>query len=414
MAVIVTAFCLDSLLKIRLGTAFVQLAIPLMLLVPIWYYSFGIKRWANAGSRLRYDLLFPLLIGFAALQFGMARSGSAYLMILSYLVIAYFVYWSVSLAGRAVDWVALSRYALILLLVTGFVQYGLKNALGIDLFMRGLDGDYYEGKGTLGLRMRGFFLEPNWFGLMLFSWLYLFVGGRSRLSYIDKAIVGLSLIALFLSDNRTILVLLLLLAGYSRIRRYLGPVQWVMPLAVVSLFTGIYIFYSTNCGLVTDRSASARLCTSGNIIERWENDDLKAQLFGYGLSNWGSYSNELGFSRSNYKRDQPLTRRDNAEPYVFLFEMGLFSFLIFAIDLLVVGKRASRAMDAMFVAAIYTTALFYPIYTFLPYIFPLAIVRARIFTLPARPRTRAASRTPAVPTAPAASTSPLAPEGAQR
>lgn len=385
LGIIVTAFCLDSLLKFDVGGMYLQLGVVLLLLIPIWYYFLDRSGNRLSGTWLPSDILIALLFFQMAAQFIIAKNYAVYFVVLSYFIIYMFEYWCIWLIHDQVDWRKLARLALSILIFSGLLEYTLKTYLGINIFLRDMGAEYFENKGPLGVRMRGFYLEPNWYGLMMFSWLYLYLRGTSRLTAENFVIVGLSLFCLYLSDNRTTMGLLIILGLYSRVRRYLGALQWFMPAAILAIATAFYVHYSIHCDQVVDRTASARLCTSGNVIAIWRDSELKSQLFGYGFSNWGYYSNDLGFSRSNYLREQALTRRDNAEFYVFLFEMGLMSMLIFAADLLWIGKKAKRSMDAMFVVAIYISGFFYPIYMFIVYIVPLTVVRAKIFATQATP-----------------------------
>lgn len=391
VAIIVTAFCLDSLLKFDVGGMYLQLGVLLLLLIPIWYFLVDRQQNNTNNIRLPADLLIALLFFQMLAQFTIAKNFAAYLVVFSYFIIYIFEYWCIYLIHDRVDWRKLARLALLILIFSGLLEYILKSYLGINIFLRDMGAEYFENKGPLGVRMRGFYLEPNWYGLMMFSWVYLYLRGATRITVENSIIVGLCLVCLYLSDNRTTLGLLIVLGLYSRVRRFLGVLQWLMPAVILAIVTAFYVHYSIHCDEVVDRTASARLCTSGNIIAIWRNSDLKSQLFGFGFSNWGYYSNDLGFSRSNYLREQALTRRDNAEFYVFLFEMGLASMAMFAADLLLIGKKARRSMDAMFVVAIYISGFFYPIYMFIVYIVPLTVVRAKIFA-PKAPPLEASSR----------------------
>ena len=382
VALIVTAFCMDSLLKISVGGFFVQAAIPLLLLIPIWYFVIDKNRSPLSNNRQSKDIFIIALLLFILVQLPMARNSNVYFAMAFYMFVATFQYWAISLIHERVNWTKMALYALILFIVTGFIEYGLKYLFRVEFFVRGLDESYYENKGTLGIRMRGLFLEPNWFGLSMFAWFYLYIRDLDRIGLGNSAIIIFTFLCFYFSDNRTILGISIIILLYYPLSRHLGRLKILMPIALVSFSAFLYVYYSINCGSVVDRTASARLCTSGNIIAIWNQVDIIKKLFGFGFSNWGIYSNEMGFSRSNFLKDQSLTRRDNAEFYVFLFEMGVASIVLFGMDLFVLGRKASKAVDAMFIATIYLSGFFYPLYTFLPYLLPVAVVRAKIFARP--------------------------------
>jgi len=141
----------------------------------------------------------------------------------------------------------------------------------------------------------------------------------------------------------------------------------------------MFVYLSFNQDFIQDRSSLARTFTAYNAITYLFDHDFTTIFFGVGFSNWGYYSNFLEFSWSNSTFDQSLTRRDNSEFYVFLFEQGIFVFLLFAFDLIRVGFKSNKYLDSVFIALIYVSGLFYPIYSFLMYMIPLMIVRGRVF-----------------------------------
>jgi len=376
--IVITSLCLDSLLKIPVGENYLHFSIILSL---AFIFFLGLQR---PGSTLRRvgavanDKGLLLIATYAAVHVVFAMNISVFFTL--YLYIAFFVlmYIIANILSDKVNWRSAAEYALILLIVTGFVQYALANLFGFQLELRGLDASYYSGKGDLGYRMRGFFLEPNWFGLALYSWLYLYIRETERFNKRFSVVATLALATLYISNNRLILVLVCLLFLGLVIPKRSKVLNTFFALGCVIAAVALYLLFSVDDGGIEDRSATARLYTSAAILTRWNESDLLTKIIGNGFSNWGFYSNKFGFSKSNYLMDQSLTRRDNAEIYVFLFEMGVLSFLIFGYDILRQARRSIHKLDLLFVCSIYLSGLFYPVFTFIYYLFPYLVVRAKL------------------------------------
>src|SRR4029079_15275241 len=115
---------------------------------------------------------------------------------------------------KPADWDALSRLALWTVIIGGFIQYLLARSMGIQIAVRERE---YVYAGEFGLRMRGMFLEPNYFGLVLLSWLYVYVSSKRRYRGSDIVLLGLTVLALFLSYNRMILLVGALLFSFRGI-----------------------------------------------------------------------------------------------------------------------------------------------------------------------------------------------------
>lgn len=374
---VIALLCFDSLLKVRLGPFYIQAGILLAL-------TLFILRSAENGinivrNSIRYD--YPLLLAsiYILLHFALALDFKVYLTILSYFIIFTFLYTYLSTLSKGIDWGRCSRFAIVILLLTGGFQYFLINVLGIQLELRSVSSEYYAGNGDLAFRMRGFFLEPNWFGLVLFSWTYLFIRSTEKFSKLDRLLILLVALAMYLSGNRLIYLLSLVIFLVSFIRDDMFLIKRWLPISSFIIAFFAFVYLSIEWDGTGDRSAIARLYTAANIFRIWLDSDIFIKIFGFGFSNWGYYSNLLEFSWSNYLFDQSLTRRDNSELYVVVFEMGLFGLAIIVLDLVCVGIKSKNILDSMFILSFYIAAFFYPIYSFLMYLFPLMVVRSRIF-----------------------------------
>jgi len=371
--------CFDSVLKIPVGPIFMQPGILIGLLTLLLITLNNINSNKPFLTKNLLDKPTSILLIYSIAHIALAKNLDVYFSILSYLAIYALMYIFINHVYAYVNWSKLSKLAVVTLVSTGLIQYLFINLFNIQLELRGLDSSYYANKGNLGTRMRGFFLEPNWYGLALFSWLFLYYYHQQQKKWTDYGLASLSILCLYLSENRTIFILLAICVFSIYAERYLKSFRRIIPIAIVATAAIIYFYFSVAVNDFDDRSAMARTYTAANIINIWLTDNLVTKMIGHGLSNWGYYSNILEFSRSNYTFDQALTRRDNAEIYVYLFEMGAISFAIFAYDLFNIGKKSRTLSPPIFVACLYLSSLFYPIYGFIMYLIPLMVIRCGIF-----------------------------------
>lgn len=368
--------CVDSLLKINFLGFFLQAGILAALIGLAATYVAKIK------AKNTPDLIVWLLAVYIALHYALALDIKTFLSCAAYPATFGAIYLFIRRIHPYVNWQRIARTAVLVLLATGYLQYLLINVFEIQIELRGIDYTYYEGKGTLGSRMRGFFLEPNWFGLSLFAWSFLYIYKIESLKKSDALIIFFVIIAIYLSNNRLIYLLCIYMLAIAFASTRLPKIAKIAPAASVFLACTLFILISSYYPEIADRSAAARTYTMAKTWQVWTESELLTQIVGYGFSNWGHYSNNWALSWSNYRLDQALTRRDNAEIYVFLFEMGALSFVIFAADLLIIGRRALKPIAAAFIGAIYIASLFYPLYQFLIYLIPLMVVRHEILTQP--------------------------------
>lgn len=372
-------FCFDSLLKIPIGSNYLHISIVVLLIY------FVVRYFAYPTSAIVYikalssDKPLVLMLCLSLMHVYSALDLSVYLVTVSYLLAFALVYVFICSLPRQMDYERIAKAAVIILIATGIFQYILINAFSYQIELRDISVAYYEDKGTLGTRMRGFYLEPNWYGLSLFAWTYLLIRSENIAKWNRVMLIPLAAACLILSNNRLVLALLGFLLIARVISRRSEGGLYVYSVIFLLASIGLYGYFSLADVAFADRSAAARFFTAGNVFARWVDSEWVIKVFGNGLSNWGAYSNEFGFSASNYLMDQALTRRDNAEVYVFLFEMGVMSFLIFVFDIISSASRANRGLDFAFMSTIYVAALFYPIYQFMFYLIPYAIVRSIIY-----------------------------------
>lgn len=371
---IVILFCFDSLFKLNVGFGYLHLSV--ILIATIFLFGFFDKHnFPGFGLNVVYfDKPVLMLIVFTFVHFLFAESFQIYVIMFSYLLFFAFIYSYVFSLFKHISLASISFVALVSMIGSGYFQYFL-NHFGFNISLRGIDDGYYL---NIGDRLRGFFLEPNWYGLVLYSWLYVFATSVKRYDIKFYVVVALSIGCLLLSNNRLVYFFIALLIFHHFIILPFGRIRVVFPFIFVVCASVIFIYSALNYDLIDDRSAVARLYTAANVFDIFLHSDLWVKLVGHGFSNWGSHSNEFGFSWSNYMVDQSLLRRDNAENYVYLYEMGVLSIFVFIYDLIFCAKVSKSLSDPLFLATIIVASFFYPIYTFMFYMIPYMFVRSRL------------------------------------
>ena len=372
--VVVFLTCFDSLLKASVAGFYVQAGIiiamaALLAMLADKNYHFNEKIVKKDNT----IIIFYILI---AIGLPNAVHLAVYFKMLFYFLVFTLVYIYVSESSGSVNIQRLSSICVLTLCVTGIFQYGFADIFSMQLELRGVQSEHYY---YLANRMRGFFLEPNWYGLILFSWLFVYVRSLERLALYPIFLIALSVSCLFLSENRLIYFFLALFIFVYFFGGLAGRLRRFIPVVILLSSGGLFLYLAMAGGLDGDRSAAARFYTGYNVVSTMLSYPLDAQLLGKGFSNWGWFSNELELSWSNYLFDQSLTRRDNSEIYVVFFEMGYLGLLLFIYDGWFLGsKREADTLDVVFLMCMYIAGMFYPIYQFLMYMLPMMIVRNRV------------------------------------
>tara|TARA_B110000211_G_scaffold234628_2_gene305207 strand:+ start:2037 stop:3203 length:1167 start_codon:yes stop_codon:yes gene_type:complete len=374
-SIVAMLLCLDSALKINAAGIYLQAG---LLVALVSFILLMLSRDYLMLPVLRRDRGLILICGVIVLHSYMAHDIFVYLRMLFYMLMFYVVYIFVSLSVSAADLKKVSFYCILILCITGILQYGSTN-FGGGFQLRGMDAEYYLKNGDLAYRMRGFFLEPNWFGIVLSSWFYIYFRSVSNYRSFDFLFLFvLTLLCLILSGNRLILLFFCAIFFLSLLHGKGWVGYFRLPMLVLLLAAFLFWMLALFGGF-EDRSAAARLYTAHQILSIVGDSSFTELVFGYGFSTWGEYSNLLEFSWSNYTFDQELTRRDNSELYVVLFEMGLLGVFIYAYDAYTLtSKRKANILDRYFLVFVYISSFVYPMYTFMMYMMPYMIVRASL------------------------------------
>ncbi|MDH4610267.1 hypothetical protein [Pseudomonas sp. BN102] len=373
-------FSLDSLLKINLESIRVHISHILLLLV---FAAAALSSKLPAKDYFRKHKAIGALSIYLALHFILVDDKKSYFIVLSYFTIAIITHITIYSFRDRIDFSSIFKISIYTLIATGLTQYSLHIAFGYQLTLGGLDASYYNNGGSIAGRMRGMFLEPNWYGLYLSATLlgYFITTKRKDVSI---ALIAGSLICLFLSGNRltlyySLISSVLFIAGQRVQKRTIGLSMFASVVPVI-LFILLTFNPILTASVESDRSAAARSITAYKTYTYMiENFTPTKILIGNGLSTWGEVSYEESLSsRSDPERSK--VARDTSESYVILFELGVLGAALFLLDI-ISAYRLSRASPQgaqiiLLASLMLTSAFYYPIFFFMMYMAPYFATRS--------------------------------------
>lgn len=372
-------FSLDSLIKINFDDFRIHISHLLIIVVVIASFASS-KKWVSNYARHNKTIIFLLV--YLLLHVFFANDLKTYIVVLSYFILAVLTHVAIYTYANKINFSYFFKISLIILIGTGAAQYLLQNAFNYQLTLGGLSDDYYSDGGSIAERMRGFFLEPNWYGLYLAASV---IGYMITTTQPKKTVylLSLSIICLYLSGNRlTLYFSLLSIAVYfyekmvHRVPKTILMGACLVPMALLLILT-----FSTSLSdsVGDDRSASARSVTAlktATFIQ--SNFSPTAILFGNGLSTWGEVSLQENLS-SRATAERSKTARDTSESYVVLFELGIIGVILFLLDFRATWRLAARRPESsqiiIMTMLVFNAAFYYPIFYFMMYLAPYYAAR---------------------------------------
>jgi len=387
--IIYISFAFDSALKLGVGGFRIHFGILVILILSVIEYLDNPRTIKLAGFFRKNWSLFP----FVLYLFGHAFINSSFPGIpitLTYFILGlwvfYFLYNKESyISDRAIiifQWV---------LIVTGLFQSALFQIFDYQLAF--FDAEHYAVNASFATRLRGFYLEPNWFSISLtFNSLLLFLRyGNSLMK--QKGLIALSFITLLLNGSYGFVGVIIL--GYVfRIFIDLPRVSKRNIIVFVIMFFvagGLILsrnLYKSNSGDASKRAlisvnTGSRLLPAIRTVLFMSNKTGNEQLFGLGIGSWpyiGIKENKLGylgFGNVSYDSLVKPARRDSAEFQVFLLELGYLGIVIFLFDYGYNYWRFGRLNMIYSIASACMLAAFfvYPVFKFYMYLVPFYLIR---------------------------------------
>lgn len=372
-------FSLDSLIKINLEDFRIHIS-HLLLIIAMALSAISTKKWLGQYARQNRTIIFLLV--YLLLHVFIAADLKTYIVVLSYFLLAIMTHAAIFTYANKINFNLFFKRTLILLVATGFAQYLLYVVFNYQISLGGLSDTYYNDGGSIANRMRGFFLEPNWYGLYLAS---AFIGYIMTLDEKRPHILlmSLSFACLFLSENRLTLYFVLLSTSIFFYEKHVHKIQkyfLIMVCLAPIIFLLTLTFSDTLSGAAgDDRSVSARSVTVLKTATYIENNfSPPSLLFGNGLSTWGEIAYQENLS-SRASSEKSKTARDTSESYVVVFELGLVGALLFFLDFYTTcntaTKRTEKTQIIILSSLVFCAAFYYPTFYFMMYLAPYFAAR---------------------------------------
>ncbi|WP_299533705.1 hypothetical protein [Ulvibacterium sp.] len=261
----------------------------------------------------------------------------------------------------------------IILIITGLIQFFV--FLFFDHQINFLDTDHYSKVSSVAIRLRGFFIEPNWYAIAISFNTFLLIG-KNLSAFIKKhlTLFIVTILVMLLNGTFGTLIILLAVYGYKYLKKNFVIAFFLL---IIGALTINYILEGR--ASIKKGKSGIELFNYGSRVRPFQKvvDYLNEQgnwkwMFGEGLGSWGTLGIENKLSVLRFEADPKF--RDSSELHVFLFELGLVGTLVFFLDFLTIwfkGNREDfhlRGALLLFVAAF----LLYPIFKFwmyMPYYF---------------------------------------------
>lgn len=365
-----TSIALDSLLKVNFGLR-IHLGLFFILICNVLFF---LKNHNRFFTGVKSDKAFFFFVAYCFIS-GYFYAAAGFYQVFIYLLMAsnlcLFVYFTAKhwnyKVFHAFQWV---------LIVTGISQFLLFKVFGYQITF--IDAEHYMKGSSVSGRLRGFFIEPNWYAIAIsFNTFILFGKDIVKYFYQNKIIVLLTFVAMIL--NGTFATLGIVLIAYMIPLIKSNPVKGITAsLVFIIIFSGVFAFRGGLSEKDSFFNHSSRLLPIIRVLDFQENKSFIDKFFGNGLGSWGTDAVYNRLSVLVY--EEKASARDGSETAVILFELGYIGVLMVLIDSLVLLFK-SRKIGAHFFGAILlfiACLIFYPVFKFLMYMPYYFLIRYKI------------------------------------
>lgn len=367
------SFALDSLLKIDVGIK-IHLGILMILISNGFYFLLKGKLRIRFAKIDFWLILFSLYI----LINGLLLTGFNSLFIYLYLFLGLNVYFFINQNINVLT-TKVFYYFQILMICSGLFQFLL--FLLFDYQINFLGEQHYNKGSSVTLRLRGFFVEPNWFAIAFtFNTFLLIKNEIVKFIKSHTILFILTIIVFLLNGSFGPFAVLLFTYGYQYFKKNI-----IIGL-LLTLIAGGSAYY------ILQKRAKFKEGKSGielfNYYSRTEpfkrvndyfsNKPVSDRIFGEGLGSWGTLGIRNKLSVLSYEENR--YDRDSSELHVFLFEIGLFGTLLFFLDIVRLYRtnfRSNYFINGAILLFI-VSFLLYPIFKFLMYMVYYFVFRVMI------------------------------------
>lgn len=330
------SFALDSALKLDIGSK-VHVGIAAILATNVLYL---LTKPSLILKTITADYFFVLILAYCTLN-GLILSQPGFLAILTYLLLALNVYIYVSATFKYWD-IKFFYYFQIILIATGLLQYLAFKIMGIQFSF--IDAEHYAKGSSVSHRLRGFFVEPNWFAIA-FTFNTLLLANNRLLEFIRKHpwIATLTCIVMILNGSLATIGILAIIYSIPMIKK--NPVRGsLIMLLMLSIMAGVFSFRGSinqKGGSETALNYNSRWIPFVRVIDYQTSHSLGTMLFGSGLGSWGTLAVNNRLSALVFEED--IAARDGSELPVIIFELGVFGLVLLLLDTLILFFRCPKS-----------------------------------------------------------------------
>ncbi|WP_143255047.1 hypothetical protein [Alkalitalea saponilacus] len=382
------SFAFDSLLKIDLLGVRMHVGLIFILLI------LGIEFVAHPTSigrmkafiRTNWSIL-PFF-GYLFLQFILNKAfpGAIMLLLYYFLALISFYYFFKKHSSISKQSVIMFQWIMV---TTGLFQFLLFKIFGFQLSF--YEVEHYMVDASFATRMRGFFVEPNWYSIVFsFNTLLLaMILKRKILEY--KVLILLSFVCFYFNASYTsiaIVVLVLLIQAPQNIR-YISKTKLIttfsLVLIIALVFAGRVYDKRKSSNQIVDASTAvnygSRFFPVVRTYDFMTRQSSVKQFFGFGLGSWpyvGIEENRLGYIGVHVTNKVEPGKRDSAEIQVFMLEFGFLSFIFLFFDYFYNYMKYRKHNLFYAIACVFLASCFfiYPIFKFMMYIVPFYLMRS--------------------------------------
>ena len=372
--IIYLLFAFDSLFKISLLGIKLHIGVILILIVNLLSII--------TRPRFNFDFFrhhfFYILFGLYLLFNGLLLTGVSSLFMFLYFFLASNVLFFIYRNSAYISNKTLIYFQYILIL-TGLLQFFTFHLFGYQISF--IDVEHYNKGYSSTERLRGFFVEPNWFSIAItFNTLLLI---KNDLIVFSKKYLFLAILTfiVFVLNGTFGLAFILFLFYF---RRYLFKNLIITIGMILVVLSGLFYVTSQRSSFKVASSKTELLNTATRIIplyrtiEYLSDESLVKKFFGVGFGTWGEVAIKNNISLLINEVDSQ--KRGASEFPVLLFELGFFGLLFFLLDIIYlfwISKKKDAYLRTALVLFLFSLFL-YPIFKFLMYMVYYFLVRALI------------------------------------
>lgn len=271
-----------------------------------------------------------------------------------------------------------------LLIISGLFQYLIFELTGFQLAF--YDPEHYATTAGFATRLRGFFLEPNWYSIILSLNFLLLLKLLGQEIFRYRLIIWFTVIVAFFNGSYTFTGVVAIFFLYSTISD-LPIISKIKLTAFSSCLLVIILVFAVRFFAQNTRETSLPINFASRSLPILKTtffmaeQNLYEKLFGFGVGSWpykGLEENQLGYIGYWQEYEIKPANRDSAEYQVFLLELGYIGLILFLLDFaLNCWKfRKSDLTYSIASAFMFTSFFVYPIFKFAMYLVPYYILRS--------------------------------------